>query len=127
MANDAQLVGGTSEAIAQAMFLKNGFIVATTVIPEPYDLIVFGKDDVSVSKPFTVQVKTIKIRSDRDGSLVVKGTGSDGKPYSKKDVDYIFGVHLPTVTGFLIPNNCQTEYWSKDLETARKRWTEYIL
>ena len=79
MANEAQLIGGTSEAIAQAMFLKNGFSVATTVIPEAYDLIVFGKDNEMLSKPFTVQVKTVKIRSDRDGSLVVRGSGSDGK------------------------------------------------
>lgn len=127
MANEAQLIGGTSEAIAQAMFLKNGFSVATTVIPEAYDLIVFGKDNEMLSKPFTVQVKTVKIRSDRDGSLVVRGSGSDGKPYSKKEVDYIFGVHLPSVTGYLIPNNEQTEYWSKDMEVAEKKWTKYTL
>lgn len=127
MASESQLIGGVSETIAQALFLKNGFSVATTVVPEPYDLIVYGKDLNGVSQPFTVQVKTIFTRRDRDNYLVVKGAGSDGKPYSKKDVDYILGVHQETSTGYLIENNEQTEYWTKNLETAGERWTKFML
>src|SRR5699024_11622315 len=59
--------------------------------------------------------------------LVVKGASRDGLPYSIDDVDYILGVHIPTHTAFLIPNNSQTEYWSKDWETARKKWTELTI
>lgn len=127
MASEMQLVGGVSETIAQALFLKNGFSVATTVVPEPYDLIVYGKDSQGISHPFTVQVKTIFTRRDRDNYLVVKGAGSDGRPYSKKDVDYILGVHQETSTGYLIENNEQTEYWTKNLETAEEKWTKYEL
>lgn len=127
MAHESTLTGGKSELIAAAMFLSNGFSVFNAVVPEVYDLIVVGKDDEGENVVFTVQVKTVKIRSDREGQVVIKGCNSDGKPYSKKDVDYIFGVHLASNTGYLIPNNEQSEYWAKDFETARTKWTEYTL
>lgn len=127
MAHSSTLTGGVSESIAQAMFMRHGFSVFTSLVPEAYDLIVGGKDAEGNNEMFTVQVKTLKIRHDREGQLVVKGAGGDRKPYSKSDVDYLFGVHLPTNTGFLIPNTEQVEYWAKDFETARKKWTEFTL
>lgn len=127
MAHESTRIGGASEALAQAMFLQNGFSVFTSVVPEVYDLIVIGKDDEGTNVPFTVQVKTIKIRHDREGQLVVNGSNKGGKPYPAIDVDYLFGVHVPTSTGFLIPNNEQVEYWAKDFEVARSKWTEFTL
>lgn len=127
MAHESTLVGGISESIATAMFLANGFSVFHAVVPEVYDLVIYGKDTEGNNVSFTVQVKTIKIRTDREGQLVVKGANSNGEPYSKKDVDYIFGVHLPSKTGYLIPNNEQSEYWAKDFETAAIKWTEFTL
>lgn len=127
MAHESTLTGGISESLATAMFLSNGFSVFNAVVPEVYDLIVVGKDDEGHNVSFTVQVKTVKIRSDREGQVVIKGANSNGEPYSKKDVDYIFGVHLASNTGYLIPNNEQSEYWAKDFETARTKWTEYML
>src|SRR5699024_12629101 len=47
----------------------------------------------------------------------------DGTPYDPKEVDYLFGVDLRNNVGYLIRNNEQSEYWSKDLETARTKWT----
>lgn len=127
MAHESTLTGGVSETIAQAIFLQNGFSVFTAVVPEVYDLIVVGKDTDGNNVSFTVQVKTIKIRTDREGQIVVKGSNAFGKPYAKADVDYIFGINLETNTGYLIPNNEQVEYWAKDFETARSKWTEYKL
>ena len=127
MAHESTRRGGVSEALAHAMFLANGFSVFTSVVPESAALIVVGKGEDGRDRTFTVQVKTLKIRRDREGQLVVKGASRDGLPYSIDDVDYILGVHIPTHTAFLIPNNSQTEYWSKDWETARKKWTELTI
>ena len=127
MAHESSRRGGASEALASAMFLMNGFSVFQSQVPEAADLIVVGKDEEGDDKKFTVQVKTVKIRNDREGQLVIKGSSRDGVPYSSKDVDYIFGVHLPSSTGFLIKNNEQTEYWSQDFEVARRKWTEFTL
>lgn len=127
MAHQSTYTGGVSEALAQAMFMNSGFSVATAVVPEVYDLIVTGKDDAGDTVRFTVQIKTMKIRTDREGQLVVKGSNKDGVPYSNRDVDYLLGVHIPSKTGFLIKNNEQVEYWSKDIETARAKWTELTI
>lgn len=127
MAHESTNIGGASEAIAHAIFLMNGFEVATAIVPENYDLIVSGKNADGSSTRFTVQVKTLKIRNDRNGELVVRGAAKDGIPYSKDDVDYLFGVDLRHNVGYLIPNTEKSEHWSKDLETARTKWTELRL
>ena len=127
MAHESTNIGGAAESIAKAIFLMNGFSVAEMVVPEPYDLIVGGKDEEGNAVRFTVQVKTLKIRNDRAGELVVRGAAKDGTPYSAKEVDYLFGVDLRHNVGYLIRNNEQSEYWSKDFETARNKWTELRL
>lgn len=127
MAHESTNIGGAAESIAKAIFLMNGFSVAEMVVPEPYDLIVGGKDEEGNAVRFTVQVKTLKIRNDRAGELVVRGAAKDGTPYSAKEVDYLFGVDLRNNVGYLIRNNEQSEYWSKDFETARTKWTELRL
>lgn len=127
MAHESTNIGGAAESIAKAIFLMNGFSVAEMVVPEPYDLIVGGKDEEGNAVRFTVQVKTLKIRNDRAGELVVRGAAKDGTPYDPKEVDYLFGVDLRHNVGYLIRNNYQSEYWSKDFETARTKWTELRL
>lgn len=127
MAHESTNIGGAAESVAKAIFLMNGFSVAEMVVPEPYDLIVGGKDDNGDAIRFTVQVKTLKVRNDREGQLVVRGASQDGTPYSKQEVDYLFGVDLKNNVGYLIRNNEQSEYWSKDVDTARVRWTELRL
>ena len=127
MAHESTNIGGAAESIAKAIFLMNGFSVAEMVVPEPYDLIVGGKDEEGNAVRFTVQVKTLKIRNDRAGELVVRGAAKDGTPYDPKEVDYLFGVDLRHNVGYLIRNNEQSEYWSKDFETARTKWTELRL
>ena len=127
MAHESTNIGGAAESIAKAIFLMNGFSVAEMVVPEPYDLIVGGKDEEGNAVRFTVQVKTLKIRNDRAGELVVRGAAKDGTPYDPKEVDYLFGVDLRHNVGYLIRNNSQSEYWSKDFETARTKWTELRL
>lgn len=127
MAHESTNIGGAAESVAKAIFLMNGFSVAEMVVPEPYDLIVGGRDDNGDAIRFTVQVKTLKVRNDREGQLVVRGASQDGTPYSKQEVDYLFGVDLKNNVGYLIRNNEQSEYWSKDVDTARVRWTELRL
>lgn len=127
MAHESTLTGGISESLAHAMFLSHGFSVFTSVVPEVYDLIVVGKGENGENSSFTVQVKTVKIRRDREGQIVIKGSSQGGVPYPKKDVDYLFGVHQPSGRGYLIENRELTEYWASSFEVAREKWTEFRL
>lgn len=125
MAHESTLVGGISESIATALFMSRGMSVFVAAVPEVYDLIVIGDTEDGSKEMFRVQVKTIKIRNDREGQIVVRGANQSGTPYSKKDVDYIFGVYKNV--GYLIPNREIGEYWARDFETAAEKWTEFRL
>lgn len=127
MAHKSTLIGGVSESIAEALFLKNGFSVFKPIVPEAYDLIVSTQDEFKKATTHTVQVKTMSQRHDREGQLVVYGANSNKIPYKKDVVDYILGIHLPTSTGYLIENNEQLEYWSQNFDIARAKWTELKL
>lgn len=125
MAHESTLTGGVSEALASAMLMEKGFSVFTALAPEAYDLIAVGTAEDGTKESFRIQVKTVKVRNDREGQLVVRGANQKGVPYSKQDVDYLFGVH--GTKGYLIPNNQQVEYWSMDEEAAAEKWTEFTL
>lgn len=125
MAHVSSLTGSISESVASALLMENGFSVFTSLVPEAYDLIAVGTNEDGTKETFRVQVKTIKIRRDREGQIVVRGANQKGVPYSKQDVDYIFGIH--GTRGYLIPNNEQIEYWSSSFEAAAKKWTEFEL
>lgn len=127
MAHISTLTGGVSESLASAIFLSEGYSVFTSLVPESFDLIIIDKDEEGKNVCKTVQIKTMKIRRDRNNELVVKGANNAGIPYSKDDVDYLLGVNLETGKAYLIPNAEQTEYWSKDEDTARKKWRELTL
>src|SRR5699024_3426607 len=75
------------------LLMSKGFSVFTALAPETYDLICVGTDENGDKEIFKVQVKTVKIRNDREGQLVIRGANKSGVPYSKQDVDYILGVH----------------------------------
>lgn len=125
MAHESSLVGSVSESVAAAILMDNGFSVFTALVPESYDLIAVGTNEDGTKSFFKIQVKTVKIRNDREGQLVIKGTNGSNKPYSTDDVDYLFGVY--GTLGFLVPNSSKTEYWCNDFESARQKWTEYKL
>lgn len=125
MAHVSSLTGSISESLAAAMLMENGFSVFTSLVPEAYDLIAVGTLEDGKKETFRIQVKTIKIRNDREGQIVVRGANQKGVPYSTDDVDYLFGIY--GTRGYLIPNNNQVEYWSSNFEAAANKWTEFKL
>ncbi|RPF54773.1 group I intron-associated PD-(D/E)XK endonuclease [Abyssicoccus albus] len=113
--------GTTSELIAQELLTSKGFSVHTPISDESYDLIAH-ENGTRVS--FRVQVKTLQVRTDRENALVVKAVKSNGRPYTVDEVDYILAVDLDNTTGYLVENTGQKEYWSKDYETAERKWSK---
>jgi len=93
-----------------------GYEVAKPLVPEVYDFL--ARDPLN-GESYRIQVKTLRIRSDRDNALVVYAKRGDGKPYTKEDVDYIVGVDGNRA--FMFECEGHSEYWSTE-QTAKKRW-----
>ena len=85
-------------------------------MPEVYDFL--ARDPLN-GESYRIQVKTLRIRSDRDNALVVYAKRGDGKPYTKEDVDYIVGVDGNRA--FMFECEGHSEYWSTE-QTAKQRW-----
>ncbi|WP_082926847.1 hypothetical protein [Paenibacillus tuaregi] len=107
---------------ARLALMSNGWTVATTDTDESFDIV--ARDPVSRAWK-TFQVKTIKVRTDRRGDLVVNGRKGNGEPYTLSETDYFIGVMgsedggLPTV--YVFENNEQSEYWATET-SAERRW-----
>lgn len=117
MAHETARVGSVSESLAQAILTRHGWDVSIPVAVESYDLIATDPSDSQFKR---IQVKTMKVRKDMDDRLVVKGAKSNGKPYTKDEVDLIacvYGSHL-----YLIENEEQTEYTAPNVKTAQSKW-----
>src|SRR5699024_1690162 len=125
MAHSSTLTGGVSESVAAALLMSKGFSVFTALAPETYDLICVGTDGNGDKEICKVQVKTVKIRNDREGQLVIRCGNMRGVTYSKLDVDYILGVH--GTRGWLVENREVGEYWSQSFEADSEKWTELRL
>lgn len=97
--------------------MANGWDVNIPVAVEAYDLVATDPIDNKMKK---IQVKTMKVRRDMNGRLVVKGAKANGKPYSRDEAEYIaciYGTHL-----FLVDNTEQTEYTAANVGEAKARW-----
>ena len=117
MASESTNIGTHSELRVMTALLANGYEVSKPIAPEPYDLTV---RDPRSGEHFRVQVKTARVREDRDGAIVVTARKSNGQTYTREECDYLAGVTEDAV--YLIPNVEQTEYWAKpDLVDAK--WT----
>ncbi|MCR8843125.1 group I intron-associated PD-(D/E)XK endonuclease [Paenibacillus sp. SC116] len=117
MANESTNIGTHSELRVALALLANGYEVSKPIASEVYDLSV---RDPRNGEYFTVQVKTARVREDRDGAIVVSARKNNGQIYSRTDCDFLAGVTEDGV--YLIPNAEQTEYWAMpDLIDAK--WT----
>lgn len=117
MAHSTATTGSVSEQLAIAILMRNGWDVSIPVAVESYDLTAKDPDTGNVCY---MQVKTAKVRKDRDNSLVFRGYKSNGKVYTKDEVDYIIGVYGTEI--YLIPNDEQQEYSVLSATGARERW-----
>lgn len=93
-----------------------GYEVAKPLVPEVYDYLA---RDPANGVSYRVQVKTLRVRTDRDNALVIYAKKGNGKPYTPDEVDLIVGVEGDRA--FMFECKGLTEYWSTE-QTAKKRW-----
>lgn len=119
MAHETQITGAISELVAAKLMMESlGYEVAKPLVPEVYDFL--ARDPIN-GKAYRIQVKTLRVRTDRDNALVVYARKGNGKPYTKDEIDYIVGVDGNRAFMFECEN--LTEYWSTE-QTAKTRWVE---
>ena len=119
MAHETSIIGAISELTAAKLMMESmGWEVAKPLVPEAYDFLT--RDPIN-GNAYRVQVKTLRIRTDRDNALVVYTRKGNGLPYTKEDTDYIIGVDKNRA--FMFECTGQTEYWSTE-QSAKKRWIE---
>jgi hypothetical protein len=105
--------------------MANGWTVHKSETDEAYD--VLAQDPLN-GEYKRIQVKTIRIRDDRGGDLVVYAKKGNGEVYTKSDADYIVGVQgtesPPRV--YMFENREIGEYWCGQSRAA-ERWIELPL
>jgi hypothetical protein len=117
MAHHTQITGAVSELTAAKLLMETmGYEVAKPLVDEVYDLLA---RDPANGNSFRIQVKTLRVRTDRDNALVIYAKKGNGKPYTPDEVDYIVGVDRNRA--FMFECTGLTEYWSTE-QTAKKRW-----
>jgi hypothetical protein len=119
MAHETQITGAISELVAAKLLMETlGYEVAKPLVPEVYDFL--ARDPVN-GNAYRIQVKTLRIRQDRDNALVVYARKGNGSAYTKDEVDFIIGVDGNRAFMFECRN--KSEYWSTE-QTAKERWIE---
>ena len=116
MAHQSHIIGRSSELTAQSALMRNGYTVLEPQTVESYDCVVVPP----AGKFLKAQIKTIQIRHDRGGALVVSSKKGDGTPYAVSEVDVIVGVDGNNV--YVIPNTGQGEYWANNASIAARKW-----
>ena len=119
MAHVTQVKGAVSELTAARALLSNGWMVASPVVDEVFDLV--------AQEPITgefkrIQVKTIRRRADRGNEMVVYAKKGNGEAYTAHDCDYIIGVEGEDV--YMFECTGKREYWAGDVSAA-KRWIKF--
>lgn len=95
--------------------MENGFEVAEPVVAEAYDLLFRIPGE-----PFLrAQVKTCRVRLDRNGAIVIHARKANGEPYTASDCDYLIGVLGDCV--YLLQCRGLSEYWVTP-ENADVNW-----
>ena len=119
MAYKTLVTGAISELVAAKALMEGlGYEVSRPLVAEVYDLL--ARDPLK-NEYARVQVKTLRIRADRDNALVVYARKGDGKPYTRDEVDYIVAVDCDRA--FMFECSGLSEYWSTE-QSAKKRWVE---
>jgi hypothetical protein len=119
MAHSTQITGAVSELTAAKLLMETmGYEVAKPLVDEVYDLLA---RDPANGKSYRIQVKTLRVRTDRDNALVIYAKKGNGKAYTPEEVDYIVGVQ--DNRAFMFECTGLTEYWSTE-QTAKKRWIQ---
>jgi len=115
-AHHTEIVGKVSEMTARRALLNAGYTVAKPETEEPFDVVF--RDPLNQTW-YTAQIKTVRIRDDRDGALVVYAKKGNGEPYTLSDADYIVGVLGDKA--YMFANREIGEYWTSD---PANKWRE---
>jgi hypothetical protein len=119
MAHSTQITGAVSELTAAKLLMETmGYEVAKPLVDEVYDLLA---RDPANGNSYRIQVKTLRVRTDRDNALVIYAKKGNGKPYTPEEVDLIIGVQ--DNRAFMFECTGLSEYWSTET-TAKQRWIE---
>lgn len=119
MAHETQVTGKLSEMTVARALIANGWEVSDPIVDEIYDLV--AKDPLTGDFK-TIQVKTIRRRSDRNNEMVMYATNGKGNAYQPQDCDYIAGVEGDNV--YLTECRGIKEYWASD-KAASDRWVKF--
>lgn len=104
--------GVHSHITAVQALIANGWEVGEVREAEVYDIIAKPPGTDPTSRDWKqIQIKTARIRHDRDGAVVVNGSRSDGRPYTPAEIDYMIGV-LPDGDVYMFECRGMSEYWA---------------
>ena len=99
--------GAHSQMTAALALIANGWEVAEPLVTEAYDLVAKPPNSTEWKQ---VQVKTGRVREDRGGAIVVRGTRRNGEPYTTDEVDYMCGV-MDTGEVYIFECRGLSTYW----------------
>lgn len=117
IAHGTQITGRYSELLAQTALLAAGYEVSEPIAPEVYDMVARHPQ---TGEYMRVQVKTARVREDREGAIVVYTRKGSGEAYTSDDCDYIIGVNGNDV--YMFPCVGHAEYWATPGNVDSK-WT----
>lgn len=123
IAHRSSVTGKVSELTAAMALINVGWEVTLPVVDEVYDLV--GKDPVN-GEFYRFQVKTIRKRTDRDGTwYVINGVRGNGRIYTDDEIDYMLGVDAETGDVYMTECRNLSEYWQRPGgEGAKYRWVK---
>jgi hypothetical protein len=92
--------------------------VSEPIAPEAFDLVARAPGSADWLR---IQIKSARVRDDRDGSIVCYARKNNGKPYDESDCDLFIAVLNSDV--YLFPNRNISEYWVTATNITEK-WTK---
>jgi hypothetical protein len=110
--------GRHSELLAQTALLANGWSVAEPIAPESFDLVARAPGSADWVR---IQIKTARVRDDRNGEIVCYTRKNNGQVYGAEDCDLFIAVLNGDV--YLFENRSISEYWVTADNIAEK-WTK---
>jgi hypothetical protein len=110
--------GRHSELLAQTALLANGWSVSEPIAPEAFDLVARAPGETEWVR---IQIKSARVRDDRNGEIVCYARKNNGKPYDADDCDLFIAVLNGDV--YLFANRSISEYWVSAANITEK-WTK---
>jgi hypothetical protein len=106
MAHQTITKGRHSELLAQTALLANGWIVTEPIAPEAFDLVARAPGSAEWQR---IQIKSARVREDRNGEIVCYARKNNGKNYDADDCDLFIAVLNSDV--YMFVNRNLSEYW----------------